>query len=543
MAFWRQPAIFAWRGKRLRPPLLAVAVMAIACRPPASYGQDLRLRGTVDMAAVTGSLLPNETLAGRASAPGDPQPLPSTQSGIAGQRYQPASPGAVTEETEDAPSAFADRQRLTLSADNAASTQEAEMAPALRAWPDDITADELVLRTGPENLRTPAISGGPLQSDDDPYAPLGLRLGSFDVYGAFDQGTMWTSNVSSSPDGGEGVVSETALRLTAVSDWSRHAARLEAQGQLRESISGAPLSEFRGDVRAALELDLASDLGARAVLGYAVRPESAASPVEIAGTVSQPTTHTFSGEIGLEKRAGRYRFDVAGSVEREVYSDAELSTGATVSQEDRNYTLALLALRTGYEVSPTLVPFVEAEIGRRFYDQATDASGYARSGDQFGFAAGLEWDRGEKLRGELSAGWVEERFDDERLQPISGPSVSAAVDWSPERGTTVRLTGETIVEGTTTPGESGSIQYSGLVEARRQVRANLIAEAGLGAAWRDYSDSSDHDLQWLARIGSTWWMNRYAGLEGRLEHERFTSTQPGRDYEVSSVYLGLKLQR
>ena len=36
---------------------------------------------------------------------------------------------------------------------------------------------------------------------------------------------------------------------------------------------------------------------------------------------------------------------------------------------------------------------------------------------------------------------------------------------------------------------------------------------------------------------------RFAGINGRLRHEQFDSTLPNRDYNETSVYLGLKLQR
>ena len=77
----------------------------------------------------------------------------------------------------------------------------------------------------------------------------------------------------------------------------------------------------------------------------------------------------------------------------------------------------------------------------------------------------------------------------------------------------------------------------------REVRANLTLGANAGFAWRDYVNSSDHELTLSAETNATWWFNRYAGINGRLRHERFDSTIAGRDYDASSIYLGLKLQR
>jgi hypothetical protein len=65
--------------------------------------------------------------------------------------------------------------------------------------------------------------------------------------------------------------------------------------------------------------------------------------------------------------------------------------------------------------------------------------------------------------------------------------------------------------------------------------------AGIG--YRDYSGSSAHDLLLTAEVGATWWLNRYAGITGRLRHESQKSDLEGRDYDANSVFLGLRLQR
>ena len=58
--------------------------------------------------------------------------------------------------------------------------------------------------------------------------------------------------------------------------------------------------------------------------------------------------------------------------------------------------------------------------------------------------------------------------------------------WSPQRGTDVSAGGSTTLEGTTTPGESGSMLYSSNLGIERQIRANLTGNALFGAAYRNY---------------------------------------------------------
>jgi hypothetical protein len=383
----------------------------------------------------------------------------------------------------------------------------------------------------------------PLKPDDNPFAPLGIRVGTFVLRPSIEQGITTTSNADYSVDGQEAVLSETTLRLNAISDWTRHFATLDAYATFRETLSGYEISETRAGGVAALDLDINEELRGRATLTYERAPETAASPVVIEGTVEDPIRQTFGGSLGLEKDVGKARFGITGRVERDVYGEADLSDGTTLSQDDRNATLATLTLRGGYEISPALTPFVEVEGGHRFYDEDVDSSGFRRSSDRFGARGGVEVNLSEKLNGELSAGWIREKFEDNRLTPIEGPTLNALLTWEPERATRVDLSGSTTVEGTTTAGESGSLLHSGKIIVERQVRSNLTASAEVGASYRDYSGSDDHDILFNAQLGATWWLNRYAGLTGRLRHESQTSTIEGRGYEANSVFLGVKLQR
>ena len=155
----------------------------------------------------------------------------------------------------------------------------------------------------------------------------------------------------------------------------------------------------------------------------------------------------------------------------------------------------------------------------------------------------IHWEDKGAFTGEISAGWINERFDDARLKPISGPALAANLAWSPQRGTTVNLNAETIVEGTTTAGDSGSIYYSGTLSASREIRANLTLDAAIGAALRDYSSTSDRDLTLRGESSLTWWVNRAVGLVGRYRVENVSSTLPGRDTTTNQIYLGMKLQR
>lgn len=430
-------------------------------------------------------------------------------------------------------------QRRTATAE----TEDELTVGTIRAGALDALDEDRNARAPRDNIRTGSVEGLARAPDDNPYAPLGLRAGSFVFTPTLEQGIGWTSNASSSPNGRSAIFSETGLRLNGVSDWSRHSLSVQVDGTYRESLSGEDISEIEGGGRGDLRLDLGSGFAAQLGTGYRVRPESASSPDPLEGVSSRPLRHTFTGTAGVSRSVGLLSLGVTGDVSRSVYGDADLIGGGTLSQKDRNSTLATVALRAGYELSPALQPFVEGEIGRRLYDNKVDAEGYERSADRYGLRAGLQLDMGEKLRGEFSAGWLTERPDDDRLASLSAPTVAASLAWSPMRGTTVELNGSTTVESTTRAGQTGSLLYSGSLAVSRELRANLTGRALVGLDWRDYSGSSEDEMILRGEASLTWWMNRYAGVTARARHELQRSSIADRDYDATSVYLGMTFQR
>ena len=374
-----------------------------------------------------------------------------------------------------------------------------------------------------------------MKPEDDPFAAPGIKLGTFVLRPTLEQGLTATSNADGSSGGRSAVLSETALRFFATSDWRENSAVVDGYGIFRNTLSGQKINDAQGRIEGQLNVDLDNELRAIAKLGYEAVPESASSPDAIAGVTSQPLRQTVDGSLGIEKNVGKMRYTLTGAVTHDFYGDAKLSDGTVLSQKDRDSTLYSATLRTGYQVSPAITPFAEVEAGRRVYDLRLDSNGFERSSTRLGARAGLELDMDDKLSGEFSVGWLREAIDDDRLPANAGPYVNADLKWSPERGTIIGLTGRTTIESTTTANESGDVLYSGRLTGERQVRSNLTANSSLGLDWRDYTGSDGHDLILSAEAGLTWWLNRYAGLTTRVRTQKLTSNLPGRDYVANFV--------
>lgn len=580
-------------GRAFCALLLATSVLALL-RPTALHAQETELRGEVSESAILSDQQRRARQLSKANTQVKPAPADTTPTENTPTAYVPASDGALPDDTDpsqagansifDQPAAtddsFADqpptvkprrpstaKQRAadadktkdkTKAADKKKPGQTTDQTTTGTTPTDTTTADTdqdtanrraLTVdsvdwqKLDPGAERTDAIEGQKKKPEDDPYAATGIKVGSFLLRPTLEQGVTVTSNADSSSGGKSAVLSETALRFSAASDWRENSAVIDGYGTFRNSISGQKINEGRGRIEGTYNVDLDNELRATAKLGYEIAPESASSPDAIAGVTSQPNRQTIDGSLAIKKDVGKLSFALTGAVSHDIYGDAKLTNGTILSQKDRDSTLYTATLRTGYEISPAITPFAEVEVGRRAYDLRHDSGGFERSSTRLGARAGVEVDMGEKLTGEFSAGWLREAIDDKSLEANAGPSVNADLKWSPERGTIIGLTGQTTIEGTTAANESGDILYSGRLTGERQIRADLTGNAALGLDWRNYTGSDGHDMTLSAEAGLTWWLNRYVGLTSRARTEKLTSNLPGRNYVANSIYLGLKLQR
>ncbi|MGL4490186.1 MAG: outer membrane beta-barrel protein, partial [Rhizobiaceae bacterium] len=399
-----------------------------------------------------------------------------------------------------------------------------------------------------ENERTGSIEGKDIVSEADPYAAPGIRAGSFVLRPTFEAGARYSNNPNDPACDGFANRAESSLLLRAESDWAQNALNVEAKVDLRKAFSNDTglsnvdtfESGFRLAVDGRIDVTGADQITASASFDHSreVLDTSAIS------TFSQrPMVNTLRGAVGYSHDAGLIGLGANLQVSRQTYSDALDIAGVAVDQDDRNVTNVTGTLRASYELSPVFTPFVEAELGRRIFDNELDAAGIANSATRYALRAGSTVDFGEKLNGEIAAGWFVENIDDPSLRNISGFDFRGTMNWSPVRLTNVALTLGTQVDSARVLGSSTSVLHSGSVEFTRKLRDNLDANALFSASFRDFQGSEASLTTLTAQAGATWWLNRYSGIKGSVQHSTSSSSDPTRDRSSNGVYLGVILRR
>lgn len=377
---------------------------------------------------------------------------------------------------------------------------------------------------------------------DAEVASDGVRLGTMVLRPSITEKLVHERN----NNGGERTnrtFSETGLKGSLTSDWSRHELTIGGEGYWQKNLSGDGATDPRANVNADLRFDLADDTVAHIKGGYAFSREDSDDPNAISGASVQSGIHQYTGGVSVEHDFGRLRGTIAADVTRSQYSDAELSDGTSLTLSDRDRWAGELRGRVGYEISPALTPFIEVAIGKITYDEKHDTSGYARSADTYAAKAGVAADFGDKLKGELGIGYERQRFEDSRLDELAALTVDGNVTWSPREGTDVDLGLSTTIDPSTTAGLNGSVIYALNSAVQHQLRSNLVLRLANSVEWTQYpsSASSEDSITYTTGAGLTWSVNRYLDLTTDVEYERKEQNgSSGSDVLTTSIGLTAK---
>jgi hypothetical protein len=297
------------------------------------------------------------------------------------------------------------------------------------------------------------------------------------------------------------------------------------------------------DVRARLRYDFTAATSLHAEAGYARFLEGFGDPDTPGGAAERPAVDNFDAALGVEQRYGRLSTRLTSFVDRAVHEDVPLAGGGVASREELDNTEFGARLRTGYATSASLRPFTEVAVGRRHFDEERDDSGFARSSIWGEMIGGLVIDRGEKLSGEVSAGYRREDIEDERLDDLNVFLANASILWSPRRLTEVRLDLATDVGSTSTPGASASILYAGTLTLSRSMTPRIRGEVGIGLSHEHRIGDDFRDLTFTSFTGASYAFNRTASLEARYVYERTDRNEPGGDFDAHEISVRLRLQR
>ena len=384
----------------------------------------------------------------------------------------------------------------------------------------------------------------PPKVDANPFAPVGVDVGSLRLvpYAEVDGG--YDSNPSQQPGGRGSPTLRGETGFTVQSDWSVHQLTGELHAgytdDLKQHKASSPDGNGKLDLRLDATRNTAIDLEARGTLAT----QSAGSPILGTTAVAErPLVATFGGTAGVTQTLGDASLGLHGTIDRTDYSNATLPDGTTLDLAGDSYTAYGIKTRAGYMLTPGVMPFVEIDVDTRRHDQPIDSSGYARNSNGQAGMAGTTFELTRILTGEIDGGYAQREYVDPRLAHLHGPTFDASLAWAVTPLTTVTLKGNTTLAETTVAGSPGAVSRTISLELAHQLFYSVKLDALGSYGTNVYQGVSLREKTYMGTFSAEYDLSRSLALKASVSTQHFRSTAATADYTENKFMIGLRVQR
>ena len=381
-------------------------------------------------------------------------------------------------------------------------------------------------------------SGRQITVDDDPYAPLGIAVGSMTAFPALTLGSIVRDDVERSNDGSKAAGVRLAPKLDVESEWPRHRFRFAAAGEGVFYPGQSGDGEIVGRTDSSLRLDIRRGTEAEFTFA-ATRTEVPAGFDEVPGDAERARIdRSIDGGVELTHAPGLIRLYAKAAVERQLFGDVALSTGGSEDNGDRDYAKYHQGVEAGYE-GGGLRPFVGITARQRIHDSHRDRSGLERDSRGIGLHGGLALPPAGPWSGRvaLSYDWVD--YQDDALPDYSGPGLDAELNWRPSLLTLISVRLASDFAESADVGTSGYRTRSLDATVRHDIRENLTLDGELGTEWARSIGPGEDSTSWTVRLAATYKFNRMLGWSTVYE---FATERSGREsYTENRLMTGLEI--
>lgn len=384
----------------------------------------------------------------------------------------------------------------------------------------------------------------PQIAQDDPYAALGIPMGSFLLFPEITVQRVWDDNPflsASDPQGDWALVLNPSLQVR--SNWSRHSLSAELSGERshHERFTGENEESYAAGV--AGRLDIRRDTNLVAGARYSQSLEDRSSTDFPAGALERTITRNKSASLEANHGFNRVTLTLRGELFEEDFDDGTAIGGAVINNDDRDLVERRVTGRAAYEFMPDVAAFAQASVNERIFAESFDDDGTRNGSSGYNMQAGVSFQLTGKLTGEISAGYTHQTPDDVTLSVIDGLILNAGLEWQATGLTIVRLDAASSVNETTQAGSAGSIVRSAVVSVEHRPRRHILVGASLGYEREEFSGSDSVDEDINLELTGEYNITRSAALTAAYSyHESFSST-PDSGYVVNKIRLGVRLRR
>jgi hypothetical protein len=418
----------------------------------------------------------------------------------------------------------------------------------LRDTVDNSTADDFGVQAQaaippPEALEEPPPPPrAQRRSIDERQERLGIGYGSVKLHSALETGIVASSNPARSSTKRKadiGLRAAPSLRLE--SDWSRHAAKLEAAGEFVEYLDQSAASTRQARVQGDLRLDIRSTSFADVNASYTFDQQRDTRSDTGAASAEPRITQTLVAGTGITHDFGNLQGRMGLRLTRFLADDVRRTDGTVEANADREYLAPEISARLSWNPTALFSPFVELATDHRFFDQSRNRFGLKSDSTGLRAAIGVNFNDSPIWEGSLAATWLWRDYDDGTLSDGTAIGVAGSVIWRPSDFASLTFTTGVGLDDTRDSTDPVSRNWNAALAAAYGVTDQLSFNADAKVELVDGAGPVDFTTD--VGLGMEWQANTFVAFALRGENTWFEGGGPGDDYTEQRLIASLILER
>lgn len=329
--------------------------------------------------------------------------------------------------------------------------------------------------------------------------PLGVHAGSFFVYPVVATGVSYTSNVyGEENDPTDDAFLTVEPRVSAQSDWRRHALTVRASGAFKRFVNNPLKNESGYNFAADGKLDIVGDNNLTASMDYGrtyLAQYSGAFPSNSAASVPLDRFRTVvRGTVVLN----RLRFIVGADVNDMDFGDTETLDGDLLDQDYRDATVTRFSGRAEYALTPSTAMFLQATYALSDYTN-TNGGATDRGGDETRVLAGITFDITRVARAAIGIGYLTRHYSNPIYPDIGALAADVRLDYFASQLTTISLALRRETQDAIVATSPGYVVTEVQLRADHELLRNLLLYAQAGYEHDQFKNITRRDD--LATVG------------------------------------------
>ncbi|MDP3406189.1 MAG: outer membrane beta-barrel protein [Brevundimonas sp.] len=377
------------------------------------------------------------------------------------------------------------------------------------------------------------------------YEAPGIRAGAFLVYPRLELSAERNDNIyATAANEVDDSILHVRPELAFESDWSQNFLTAYVRGAFNRYSDNESenTEEFGVGGSGRIDVTRLSNLGFGADYNSSFEPRTAPSAPRNA--VEPTALKTAQAYISGSRSAGYLKLTGRADWRSFDYEDGRTGLGAVIEQDNRDREVVSLSGRLDLAVSPDTAFFFQATGNDRTYDIRSTPLAPARDSKGAEYLFGANFELGAVARGEISAGYIEQSFDEAAFDDVEGFGARAQLEWFPSELTTVNIAAGRTVEDTPVAGVGAFVSNTASLGIDHELLRNVILNARVTWGRDEYEGIDREDTRTGVNIGGTYLINRNFGVNATLSSMDTKSEGANRDqdFTVNKLIVALVSQ-